>query len=165
MDISTLSSKLTNPAALFSSARRAADPAAKSFNSALSEADGAQKAHSPASDAAIQLNELRTAAELSLSEFKRTLKQVFTASGIDTSVPIRLEPDGKGGVLVGEHPDRDKIERIFEDNPDLAAKFQALDRRYVDLRAAGAGLSPAESLVVPTFGLNIVGDDIQVAFS
>ena len=76
-----------------------------------------------------------------------------------------MEPDGKGGVtVVGQHPDRDKIEKIFEENPDLAAKFRALEQKFNDLRTAENKPQSDQPLLGPSFGLSIINDDFQVAF-
>jgi len=43
---------------------------------------------------------------------------------VDTSLPIKLDSDGEGRVLVtNNHPKKDKIETIFNDNPDLQQGF------------------------------------------
>jgi hypothetical protein len=164
---STLASAATAP---LTATRRAADPFSKTLGSAMSSdgnaANQAQPSgYDPSSPAAVRVADLRNSADLSLSEFKRTLKQLFTDAGINTSQTIRLEPDGNGGVtVVGQHPDRDKIEKIFEDNPDLAAKFRALAQKFNDLRAAENKPQSDQPLLGPSFGLTIIGDDFQAAF-
>jgi hypothetical protein len=164
---STLASAATAP---FTAARRAADPFSKTLGSAMSSDSNATNqaqpaGYDPSSPAAVRVTDLRNSADLSLSEFKRTLKQLFTDAGINTSQMIRLEPDGNGGVtVVGQHPDRDKIEKIFEENPDLAAKFRALAQKFNDLHAAENKRQSDQPLLGPSFGLSIINDDFQVAF-
>ena len=164
---STLANAVTAP---FTAVRQAAEPFSKTLGSAMSSdskaTDQAQPAgYDPASASAVRLADLRRLADLSLSEFKRTLKQLLADAGVDTNQMIRLEPDGNGGVtLAGQHPDRDKIEKIFEENPDLAAKFQALAQKFNDLRAAENKPQSDQPLLGPSFGLSIINDDFQAAF-
>ena len=155
----TTSNLASSSTASFMTARRASDPFAKTFGSALSSGV------SPPSGTSSNLNDLRQASEQSLSEFTRSLKQLFHDAGIDTSQMIRLEPDDHGGItVVGHHPDADKIEKIFEENPDLAAKFQTLAQKFKDLRAAENKPRDEQPLIGPTFGLSIMNDEFQVAF-
>lgn len=153
-------------AARLNSARSAGD----SFGQALSTA-GAALASSgaavdPTSEPLIHLEDMRRAAELSLAEFKRMLRQALADAGVDTSQPIRLESDGHGGItLVGDHPDRDKIEKIFEESPDLVARFSAIAKRFTDVRNAENGPQSSQPLIQPNFGLSILDDECQVAFA
>ena len=165
---STLASAATAP---FTVARRATDPFAKTLEAALSSGSKATapaqpSGYDPTSDVAVRVTDLRRSADLSLSEFKRSIKQLFADAGIDTTPMIRLEPDGNGGVtVVGHHPDRDKIENFFRENPDLAAKFQALSQKFSDLHAAENKQHFEQPLIGSTFGLSIINDDFQVVFN
>ena len=66
-------------------------------------------------------------AQKSLHDFLIKYYRLAAESDIDGSQPIRLKSDGQGGVHVdGGHPDRTKIEQLFESSPDLAADFHRL---------------------------------------
>ncbi len=55
------------------------------------------------------------------------LSKKFDELGIDASQTITLGRDSQGKVTVqGDHPDKDKIEQLFADEPVLAKAFNAL---------------------------------------
>ena len=59
-----------------------------------------------------------------VESFEKLFAQELAKAGVDTSMPIKLSNDGEGGVLVtNDHPDKDKIEALFNDNPDLQQGF------------------------------------------
>ncbi len=59
-----------------------------------------------------------------MESFEKLFTQELAKAGVDTSLPIKLASDGEGGVLVtNDHPDKDKIEAMFNDNPDLQQGF------------------------------------------
>ena len=83
-------------------------------------ASGAQL---PGKDEAQRLEQLRD----ELAEFARQLRERLAAAGIDTSLPIELKSDGRGGVIVDDpHPQRAEIETLIAADPDLAATFHYL---------------------------------------
>jgi hypothetical protein len=59
-----------------------------------------------------------------VESFEKLFTQELAKAGVDTSLPIKLSNDGEGGVLVtNDHPDKDKIEALFNENPDLQQGF------------------------------------------
>lgn len=59
-----------------------------------------------------------------VESFEKLFEQELAKAGVDTSQPIKLVSNGEGGVLVtNNHPDKDKIEAMFNDNPDLQQGF------------------------------------------
>lgn len=66
----------------------------------------------------VSIEELEFHGQEQLQEFNKRMQSVFKAAGIDTSVPIELgNQRGTGNVIVkNEHPDKEAIEKIFEDN-------------------------------------------------
>jgi len=167
MPIPAIAAAAGSASAPVNAVRRAADPFAQALSTAMNPNGGSGSSQSagtgPAGGVMIHEKDLQRVADQSLAEFKRSLKDAFKDAGVDTNQPIRLESDGNGGVtVVGHHPDRDKIEKIFAENPDLAAKFQAISQRFSELQAMQAG--DKQPLISPTFGLTIHQDDFKVAF-
>ena len=59
-----------------------------------------------------------------VNAYENRLMAELTARGIDTSIPIRLNTDFQGKVVViGDHPDKAAIEQVFEDDMDLRNGF------------------------------------------
>ncbi|UCZ55781.1 hypothetical protein LGV61_08595 [Desulfurispirillum indicum] len=66
------------------------------------------------------------AAELS-DTLTTQMRGLFLRGGIDMSQPFELTTDPSGNVRVsGEHPDKDAIEKLFRENPDLSNSFRKL---------------------------------------
>jgi len=106
--------------------------------------------------------DLKRECEAGLSEFRRTLLDLFDKSGVDTRQEIRLESNGFGGVVVaGGHPDADKIEDIFKENPDLLEKFHALETGYKKLQAGEGDDFETSGIFGPVFGLTILEDEVK----
>lgn len=62
-----------------------------------------------------------------IAAFGNELGNKFRAAGIDTSRPIDLRVDTKGHVRVtNAHPDQDRIEAIFAEDPEFANRFRGL---------------------------------------
>ncbi len=59
-----------------------------------------------------------------LEAFEDLFSNELAKAGVDTSIPIKLKSNGEGGVMVtNDHPDKEKIEAMFENNPDLQQGF------------------------------------------
>jgi hypothetical protein len=102
-------------------------------------------------------------AETRFSEFKRTVQQLLSAAGIDTSMPITLESDGMGGITVNaDHPDQEKIATLLQTNPDLIDKFHAVQEAYRALRSSSetSGEDPSQQI----FRVSFDGDHASVGF-
>ena len=141
---------------------QAGEQAAANATGALAASDAVNPAQ-PLTD--VQLAELRRQVENSLSVLQRNLKQLMMESGIDTIQPLRLVSDGQGGVVLANfHPDQDKIEQLFKDNPDLADAFHQLDVQASRLDRIEHGPAAGEPIFSPTFGLNLHEDHVQIAF-
>jgi hypothetical protein len=79
-------------------------------------------------------------------EYADKLKKDFELLGIDPNVNFQLKANEKGGLTVGgSHPDRDKVQKYFDDNPDMTEKYSEI-QILADLEAARkkADISPAE---------------------
>lgn len=61
----------------------------------------------------------------SLNKFNDKLNQLMNEHGIDTDISVDLKSAyGTGDVIVtSDHPDKEKIERLFKDDPELRNEF------------------------------------------
>lgn len=80
---------------------------------------------SPRADGSIHLEDLQAhLAEIS-AQLEGTLGSKFRAAGIDTSRAVDLKVGAEGLVRVAnDHPDKEKIEALFADDPELANVFR-----------------------------------------
>jgi hypothetical protein len=80
---------------------------------------------SPRADGSIHLEDLQAhLAEISAG-LEGALGSKFRAAGIDTSQAVDLKVDAAGQVRVAnDHPDKEKIEALFADEPELANEFR-----------------------------------------
>ena len=75
--------------------------------------------------------------EAASAAFNDRLGSLFRAAGIDTAQPIDLRSDSQGHVrVVNDHPDKEKIEALFADDPELANQFRGLSAMAALLKAA-----------------------------
>lgn len=78
-----------------------------------------------ADDGVITGDEMRMALGEAKAEYQNRLTSAFVARDIDTSVPLRLQVDTAGRVIVaGDHPDKARIEAIFAEDAQLANAFK-----------------------------------------
>uniref|UniRef100_I2PZ59 Uncharacterized protein n=1 Tax=Desulfovibrio sp. U5L TaxID=596152 RepID=I2PZ59_9BACT len=72
-------------------------------------------------------------------QLTQTLAAKFTDLGIDTSQTITLGRDADGTVTVqNDHPDKDKIDKLFKDTPVLAQAFNTLADNSTTLKSMTA---------------------------
>ena len=91
---------------------------------------------SPPTDNVVRVASVRDETNAIFEQFERVARHRYAEAGVDSSQPIRLTSDTRGHVKVAaEHPDRAKIEQIFEDDPDLANTFRYLSGTYSLLNA------------------------------
>lgn len=108
--------------ALTEASREAAEPAAPppSFKS-----KGMPPLFKYADDGIITGDEIRMALGEAKSAYQNRLRSALSEQGIDTSVPLRLQVDTAGRVVVaGDHPDKSRIEAIFAEDDRLANAFK-----------------------------------------
>lgn len=76
---------------------------------------------------AITLDDMKTGLEKSSREFQDKVNIMFLENGIKTDPPVELTYDKGGNVVVkGNHPQKEKIEKLFEENPELANDFRGV---------------------------------------
>jgi len=72
----------------------------------------------------LDIGELRLPGKADLLLFERDFNSALAKAGVDTSIEIELETDYQGKVQVSnDHPDKEKIEQLFEDDADLQQQF------------------------------------------
>ncbi|WP_421903245.1 hypothetical protein [Maridesulfovibrio sp.] len=75
----------------------------------------------------ISLDDLKTGLETSTKKFQDDVNVLFLQNDISTDPPVELTTDHSGNVRVkGDHPQKEKIEQLFQDNPDLANDFRGI---------------------------------------
>jgi len=78
-----------------------------------------------ADDGIITGDEMRMALGEAKTRYQDRLRSALSEKGIDTSVPMRLQVDTAGRVvLAGDHPDKARIEAIFAEDDQLANAFR-----------------------------------------
>lgn len=75
----------------------------------------------PRPDGSISLEDIRAHLEEKIAGLRKDMGGKFADAGIDTSRPMDLTADEEGNIRVSnDHPDKDKIEAIFANDPELA---------------------------------------------
>jgi hypothetical protein len=78
-------------------------------------------------DGRITLDEMRQFFQEKSADFQKEVNLRLTSMGVDTSQPLDLNTDANGRVkVVGDHPDKDKIEAMFADDPELSNQFRQI---------------------------------------
>ena len=81
----------------------------------------------PQADGSVHLEDMMARLSEISTDLQGVLGNKFRTAGIDTSKPIDLETDSHGNVRVAnDHPDKEKIEQIFADDPALANDFRGV---------------------------------------
>ena len=69
-----------------------------------------------------------------VAAFEQLLNDELAKAGVDTSIPMKLTISENGEVKVNsDHPDKEKIEAMFKDNPDLQQGYVKTET-YVTLQ-------------------------------
>jgi len=99
--------------------------------------------YSPGSS--VSLADLEAGLERKQERLESDIATKFLENGISLSPEVELTTDGAGRVRVqGDHPQKQRIEALFEDNPELANDFRAVSglsslveagKEYVDFAA------------------------------
>lgn len=91
----------------------------------------------PRADGAVHLEDIRANYAERFEDFTQKLNGLMKKAGIDRGCEAILQSDGQGKIRVtNNHPDSDKIEALFENNPELANEFRGLSGAASFLRAA-----------------------------
>jgi hypothetical protein len=88
-------------------------------------------------DGSVHVEDIRAVYERSFASVKSRIQELFAENRIDTSAPVPLEVAGDGRVIVaGDHPQKEKIESFFRDDPGLRNDFVGMTAQGEFLRAA-----------------------------
>ena len=91
---------------------------------AIQKTDNKSETSVDGESAVFKLAPLSLPTKADVESFEKLFTQELAKAGVDTSHPIKLANDGEGNVLVtNNHPDKEKIEAMFNDNPDLQQGF------------------------------------------
>jgi pyruvate/2-oxoglutarate dehydrogenase complex dihydrolipoamide acyltransferase (E2) component len=129
------------------------------------------------------LDQQRVEHQTAMAEFEERFRRLLRERGIDLQAGVTLDTDRDGQVaVVGDHPQKQAIEQLFHDEPELKALFARLDRQASDLRAAdlaaeltrleaeapGNGTALVQELLhsaPPHFSLVVAPAEMSVRFS
>lgn len=76
-------------------------------------------------DGAITLDEMRDFFREKAADFQSEVRNRLNAMGVDTTRTLDLTTDSEGKVRVAnDHPDKEKIEAMFAEDPELAGDFR-----------------------------------------
>ncbi|MBU1003427.1 MAG: hypothetical protein KKE73_13015 [Proteobacteria bacterium] len=97
---------------------------------------------------AITLDDFEAGLKRSRDKLQSDVGALFIENGISTTPPVELTSDGEGHIRVkGDHPQKDQIEQLFAERPDLANDFRKVSgldsmveagKEYLDFAAAYA---------------------------
>jgi hypothetical protein len=80
-----------------------------------------------------QINAYREQME---QDFAEKLRKDLELLGVDPKIVFQLKENEKGGLTVGsDHPDRDKVQKYFDDNPEMVKKYKEI-QALANLEAA-----------------------------
>ncbi len=62
--------------------------------------------------------------KVDIALFEENFSRELDKAGVDTRIEIKLKVDFEGNIKVtNDHPDKERIEKIFSDNPDMQQEF------------------------------------------
>ena len=71
-----------------------------------------------------QINAYREQLE---EEYAEQLRKDFALLDIDPSIAFQLKENEKGGLIVStDHPDKDKVQKYFDDYPEMVEKYKEI---------------------------------------
>lgn len=75
----------------------------------------------------ITLDDFKGGLERTSAKLKDDVNTMFLENGISLSPPVELTTDWEGSVRVkGDHPEKEKIEQLFQDNSNLSNDFRGV---------------------------------------
>jgi hypothetical protein len=90
-----------------------------------------------------QINAYREQME---QEYAEQIRKDFALLGVDPDISFQLKENEKGGLTVSStHPDKDKIQKYFDDNPELVKKYREIQTlANLDAARQRMDIQPAE---------------------
>ena len=79
-------------------------------------------------------------------EFAERLRKDFELLGVDPDIVFQVKENEKGGLTVSsDHPDKDKVQKYFDDHPELVKQYREI-QALANLEAARnrMDINPAE---------------------
>jgi len=90
-----------------------------------------------------QINAYREQME---QKFSETLRNDFDLLGVDPNIVFQLKENDEGGLTVSSnHPDKDKVQKYFDDHPEMVEQYKEI-QTLANLEAARSrmDINPAE---------------------
>jgi hypothetical protein len=94
----------------------------------------------------VSFRQINTYREQLEQEYADQLKKDFELMGVDPDIRFQLKENEKGGLTVSsDHPDKDKIQKYFDDHPELVSQYKEI-QTLANLEAARQrmDINPAE---------------------
>ncbi|MEG6550472.1 hypothetical protein V6C53_09565 [Desulfocurvibacter africanus] len=93
----------------------------------------------------LTFDDIKDYREERLEEFQKKVREGLEAMGVDLSTDLNLSYDANSGkVTAANHPDKAKVERFFESNPELTQEYADLLQLTKLTETADAKISPAD---------------------
>lgn len=93
----------------------------------------------------LTFDDIKAYREEKLEELRESVREGLEALGVDLSKDLNLSYDANTGkVLVSNHPDKAKVERFFESNPELTEEYARLLQLTKLTETADAKISAAD---------------------
>lgn len=90
-------------------------------------------------DGVITLDEMRGFFREKSADFQSELRNRLNAMGVDATKTLDLTSDREGKVrVVGDHPDKEKIEAMFAEDPELSNDFRQVSSTGSFIKACEA---------------------------
>lgn len=101
------------------------------------QADAVVAASATGPDGSISIEAIRVEYQTAIADFEMRFRRLLRERGIDVGDGIVLEVNRQGDVqLVGDHPQHQAVEALFQENLELRNLFVQLDQQASGLRAA-----------------------------
>lgn len=84
----------------------------------------------------VRIEDVEAETKEALNAFQKDLNGLFAENGIDTNQAINISTDQNGNVIVtNDHPDKEKIEQVFENNGELANRYKGISNNMALIKA------------------------------
>ncbi|NBU71645.1 MAG: hypothetical protein EBS53_09365 [Bacteroidetes bacterium] len=72
-----------------------------------------------AADGAIHIEDMVKVADVAIKDAKNQLDSAFASAGIRNSPPVNFSIDQQGQLVIGDHPQREQIQKLLNENSSL----------------------------------------------
>ena len=94
----------------------------------------------------VSFGQINTYREQMEQEYADQLRNDFELLGVDPKITFQLKENDQGGLTVSsDHPDKDKVQKYFDEHPEMVEKYEEI-QTLANLEAARSqmDINPAE---------------------